>query len=793
MAASASYPSRQILGHFRVLEQLGAGGMGVVFHGHDEHLDRDVAIKVLPPGLLTDVAARRRFRREALALARLSHPNIATIHDFDSAGGSDFLIMEYVRGITLADKLRDGLLPENQIFNIAEQIAKALETAHRAGLVHCDLKPGNIMITATGEVKLLDFGVSLLVHSPTCSSGSRTLTVLQPAAGTPPYMAPEQLRGEPLDGRCDIYAVGVLLYELAAGHRPFDAKLSTNLVDDILHKPAVSPRFFNPRISAGLANIILKCLEKEPSDRYQSAKEVLVDLGRVATASNPALPLTVAVPSLWRGRVFVTVFIVLLVVFALLSLFVVPRWRALNGGGTLSARITSVAVLPLDNVSADRSQEYFTDGMTEELIGALAKISNLRVISRTSVMQYKGVRKPLPQIARELSVDGIIAGSVYRADSKRVRIMAELVDAKTDRNLWSGSYEGDLGDVFALQDEVARSIASDIRIQLTPDDQQALSSSHRVKPDAHVAYLQGRYHWNKGTEQEFRQAKRFFEQAADIDPNYAAAYAGLADYYWSTDELSPRSAKPKARQYVLKALALDETLADAHTALGAIHFFGEYDWSGAEKEFKRAIAFNRNDSNAHQMYAAFLAALGRSDEAVTEISAAQQLDPLDPATALTAGWIFYYGRKYDRTIEMCRKSLDLDSSFQAAHDCLGTAYTAKHDYQNAITECQLAAKGSANDPVRLVGLGRAYALAGKKAQAVGILRQVRASTKVHYVPPYFFAQIDAALGNKNQAFSWLEKAYQEHDSYLTRLKADDAMDPLRSDPRFAKLLQRMKM
>jgi len=782
------------LGHYCILDRIGAGGMGVVYRAYDTRLDRDVVVKVLPQGALLDHKARKRFRKEAIALAKLNHPNIATIYDFDTQDETDFLVMEYVAGTTLTEMLRAGALSEKQTCAIGEQAAKALDCAHVTGLVHRDFKPGNIMISPTGHVKLLDFGISVLLKSGPQLVETRTASAFHELAGTLPYMSPEQLLGEPVDGRCDIFAVGSVLYEVATGQLPFNARTLPGLIDEILHKPAVSPKTINHRLSPGLTTIILKCLEKDPDNRYQSAKEIALDLRHVATDGVYLAPVRTEQPYVRRRRALSIFTVAMIAFFVLLSVFTVGRWRAHIIGRTAVSHITSLAVLPLENLSADPAQEYFTEGMTEELINALAKISSLRVISRTSVMQYKGVHKPLPQIARELGVDDIVAGSVANfSPTKRVRITVQLVDAATDRNVWSQSYERDLADVFALQDQVARNIAMQIRVQLTPQEKLRLENTGSVDSEAHEAYLKGRYHWSKGTAEQLRQAKTYFGQAVEIDPKYAPAYVGLADYYWATDELPPRVAYPKARQYVMKALALDNTLADAHTTLGAIQFYDDWDWSSAEQEFKRAIDLNPSHAEAHKMYSVFLSSLGRLDEAIAEIGTAQALDPRALSPSVTAGWTFNYARQYDRAIEQCRKSLELDPQSVAAHDCLGDAYLGKGAYEQAIAECRVVAGGSSDDPLRLVGLGTAYALAGRRAEAEEVLAKLQAASKGHYVPPYLFSIIHAALGNKNQAFSWLEKAYDEHDAYLTRLKVDDAMDPLRSDPRFSELLHRMRL
>jgi TolB-like protein/tetratricopeptide (TPR) repeat protein len=428
--------------------------------------------------------------------------------------------------------------------------------------------------------------------------------------------------------------------------------------------------------------------------------------------------------------------------------------------------------------------------MTEELIGALSKISKIRVISRTSVMQYKGThKKPLPQIAKELGVDTVLEGSVARNEkTHRVRISAQLIDAATDRNVWSESYERDVGDVFAIQGEVARNVAREIQAQLTPEEQQRLASAGPVNAAAHEAYLMGRYHWQRGTEQQFREAKRFFEQAIAIDPKYAPAYAGLADYYFATDDLAPQVAMPKAKELVMRALTIDETLAEAHTTLGSIKFYGDWDWSAAEVEFMRAVALNPSNAEAHRMYSVYLSQMGRHGAAEEQIQFAVKLDPISFSTSVTVGWVYYYGRKYDRAIEHCEKSLKLDPDAISAHECLSAAYLGKRAYRRAIAEARVISTRTSGDPVRLAALGRAYAMAGEKGEAEAILRRLSSTSQDHYVPPYFFAIVCAALGDREQSIHWLERAYSAHDTYLVRLKVDDAMDPVRSDPRFGKLL-----
>ena len=425
--------------------------------------------------------------------------------------------------------------------------------------------------------------------------------------------------------------------------------------------------------------------------------------------------------------------------------------------------------------------------MTDALITELSHIRKLRVISRTSVMQYKDSKKSLPQVAKELHVDAVVEGSVMRSGD-RVRITAQLIQASTDKHLWAKSYEGDAKDVLGLQQQVAHAIADEVKVQLTPQEQTQLSSPRPVDPAAHEQYLKGNY-LNKGTGAQQRKAKEHFEEAIRIDPNYAPAYAGLADYYWSTLDLAPRDGMPKAKENALKALELDPNLAQAHAELAAIHFYGDWDWAGADKEFRRALELNPGDSDSHRYYSFFLAALGRGKDALAESAKAQELDPFSISAQVNAGFVLYFAREFDKAIDQCRKALDVDPNSVGAYDCLGSSYLAEGKYEEAIAASEKASNLSNGDPPRLVGLGRAYALADRKSDALRILEQLRQLSRNAYVPPYFFATIYAGMGQKEQAIDWLEKGFRERDIYMAWLKVDAAVDPLRGDPRFKQLLQ----
>lgn len=785
----------QTLSHYRILEKIGVGGMGEVYLARDERLERDVAVKLLPHSELVDPSARKRLRKEAAALSKLNHPNIETLLDFESMEGREFLVVEYIAGVTLSELLSKGPLPEKEIARLGAQLASGLAAAHAQKIVHRDLKPSNLRITPDGRVKILDFGIATVLKPQPEITGmdpsTDSSTGNQAAVGTLPYMAPEQLQSEAADARTDIYGAGGVLYEMATGQRPFREETASRLIDAILHQPVVPPRAINGRISPELERIIVKCLEKWPENRYQSAQELEVDLRQlvVPRTTSPLPPLHQA-HARWKAGDWAGVLALALAAGLLLLNFSSLRdWLTGTGG---RARITSVAVLPLENLSGNPDQDYFADGMTDQLITDLGKIKALKVISRTSVMQYKGAKKSLPEVARDLNVDAIVEGTVLRAGD-RVRINAQLIYAPTDRQLWTNSYERDQIDVLKLQGDVAGAIANEVRIAVTPQERERLASAPPVVPAAYEAYLKGRYHWYKGTEHDWLTARQYFEQAAQLDPNYAPAYAGLADYYWQTDELPPGIKMAKAKQYALKALEIDPNLAEAHASLGAVRYFGDWNWPEAEREYKRALELDSGSLEAHLRYSDYLSEMGRAEEALAEVRRTQKLDPLSVTTQVMVGWVLYFARRYDEAAEQCRNAVDLEPNFVGAHNCLGLSYLAKRMYGEAIQECQKAVSLSGNDSIRTVDLAQAYALSGNKAGARAVLNAWQAHEKQSYIPPYFFAQVYVALGEKDQGLAWLEKGYAERDIQLVVLTVDPAFDSVRSDPRFQDLMRRLKL
>jgi eukaryotic-like serine/threonine-protein kinase len=773
----------ETLSRYTIREQIGAGGMGVVYLAHDEQLQRDVALKVLPRGSLGNEAARRRFRSEALALAKLNHPNIETVFDFGTDKDVDFLVTEYIPGVTLDAKLATGALPEKQVLNLGAQLAEGLDAAHAQNFVHRDLKPGNLRLTPDNRLKILDFGLAELIAPVSQTAVTKTAGEADRMMGTLAYMSPEQLRGEKLDARSDIWAVGVILYECVTGQRPFSDAHMPQLIDAILRVPPRPPSASQRHVSPGLDSVILKCLEKDVEHRYQSVRDLLVDLRRLTVSSSSNI--TIRVPPRRRRWPVATV------IAAAVALLLLIGWRA-NWFSTGNSKIESLAVLPLENISSDPEQQYLADGMTEALITDLGQIRGLkRVISRTSVIRYKTDHPPLRTIAKQLNVDAVVEGSIVRSGNT-VEVTARLLDAGSDSQLWSKTYQRELRDLLSLQRELAFTIANEIRVKLSPQDQERLKSSRPVDAAAQEAYLKASF-LNQGTYEQRKKAREYYEQAITLDPNFAPAFAGLADSYWGTPDRPSTEVMPKAKDYVLKALALDQSLAHAHTTLAAILFYGDWDWDGADREFSRALSLNPNDAEAHRLYSVFLSAMMRFDQAETEIHAAQELDPLSAFNDSTAGWTFYCSRKYDQAAEQCHKALELEPNFDAAHACLGYTYLGKGAAEQAIAEFQKALELSGGDAVRAVWLGRAYAQAGDRARALQVLQHLQQQAKSSYIPPYFFATLEAALGNKEEAFAWLDKAHTERDLYLAWLKFDPALDPLRSDPRFQTLQRRMNL
>jgi len=768
------------LGHYRIVEKIGEGGMGEVFLAHDQHLGHGVALKVLPSG--TDDHSRRIFRKEAHALSKLNHPNIVTVLDFDRQGDLDFLVMEYVPGQALDERVREGVLPEKEVIEIGIQLADGLAAAHDRGVVHRDLKPGNLRLTSDHRLKILDFGLarSTLNFSPIAT----TLSLDGPSdcSGTLPYMAPEQVLGQAADARTDIYSAGAVLYELCTGRRPFEQRLLTGMVEEILHSPPIPPSRCQRGISRRLEKIILKCLQKDREQRYLSAQELAQALQELrAPVPRSGQWFAKARESVWGG----------VVVAVLLCVLGVGVWRSGIFSTQPVPQIESLAVLPFANLSGDPQQEYLADGITDFLITDLGQMHILqRIISRTSVVRYKTDRQPLRDVGRQLNVNAVIEGSVVRMD-QTVHVTVRLVRADEDRQLWSHSYDGAFRDLLALQHEMALAVAREIRTSLSERYPNQTAGARPVEPAVQEAYLKAKY-LQSGTPEQRTKAREYFEQAIQMDADHAPSYAGLADSYWNDINLPSQEAMPKALEYAQKAIALDESLASAHTTLASLRFYGDWDWAAADREYQRALQLNSNDAEAHRMYSVFLTAMGRTDEALAQVSTAQELDPLHNGSNTTAGWDLYTARRYDQALQECKKGLELTPNDESAHGCASYSYLGQGQYVKAIEEARKASALSGGAAVWRVLLGRAYVQSGNKNQTREIVSELLNRSRKTYVPPTFLAVVYASLGENEKAFQWLDKAYAERDLYMAWIKVDPAFDALRADDRFKNLTKRMK-
>ena len=777
----------QTLGHYHIIEKIGAGGMGVVYRARDERLERDVAIKVLPAGALADEEMRKRFRREAMALSKLNHPNIATIHDFNTEKDVDFLAMEYISGVTLGEKAQSGALPEAEVLHLGRQAAEALEAAHEQGMIHRDLKPGNIMVTPKGLVKVLDFGLAKLFRPSGTMDKTLTLTgaSTQALTGTLPYMAPEQLEGREIDERTDIHALGAILYKLATGKRPFPQETPSEIIHAILHKQPELPRSLGAQISEGLERIIFKCLEKEPVNRYASAKELIGDLNKLETGDLSALiagrPRRGAKRSWWQRPLPIS----------LLALGLASILFALNIGGirdfltgrARTPQVQSLAVLPLENLSQDPEQKDFGVVMTDTLITELGQISALRVSSLTSVMQYIKTEKSLPQIAKELNADMVVEGSVLRSGDK-MRITARLVNPAEDRQLWVKSYERDLGGFLVLQSEIAQDITRQIGIRLSEEARFRLAKRRSVNPKALDVYLKGVYSGDS----------EYFNQAIQLDPDFALAYTQLANGYFFSGlfgDIPPREAFLKMKQAALKALEKDDTLGEAHSYLALAWLHYDLNWTEAEKEFKRALELNPSLAYTHHLYAHYLMAMDRMEESMAEIKLASELDPFSADMNLCFGWHCLSTADYDEAIGLARKGVQMDPNNAWAQVILGWAYEQKSMIKEALVELQNAVSHWKDGSLPLAALGHAYGIAGQKKDAQEILEKLQEKSKRTYVPAYDIAAVYVGLGEKAQAFEWLSKALEERSGFLIYIKCDRRFDGLRSDPRYEALLKRI--
>jgi TolB-like protein/Tfp pilus assembly protein PilF len=770
--------------------------MGEVLKATDTRLQRAVAVKVLPESLSSDGERRSRFEREARSASALNHPNIAAVYDVGEDAGVHYIVMELVEGKTLREVMSQGSLSTSTILPLVTQIAEGLSKAHSAGIVHRDLKPENVMVTDDGLVKILDFGLAKLVpqasdvesEAPTETQATQQGTVL----GTVPYMSPEQAAGRSLDHRSDQFSFGSILYEMATGRRAFRKDTTPQTLAAIIEDDPEPMERLNDAVPGELSAIVERCLAKDPAARYESTGDLARELRAVPETPSPGRARR------WFPRAGAGLLAALLA--AALAPALVGLWDQLSGpGGTAS--IESIAVLPLRNLSGDPEQEYFADGMTEALITDLARVGALKVIGRHSVMRYKETDKPLLDIAGELGVDAVVEGSALRVGNT-VRIMAQLVDPKTGVALWAESYERGLEDVLFLQGEVARAIVGEVAVAVTPEETGRLAGARTVVPAAHDAYLRGSYHWNKLTPEDLQTAQRYFELALEKDPIYAPAYEGLARVWGARQQMDithPREAGPKARAAATRALELDDSSPGVHATLAMIRTWSDWDWPGAEPEWRRALELDPNDPRTHAYFAHFLAITGRTEEAVPHGRRALELDPLNALVHGLHAMTLYEARRYDEAMATARAALAMQPNLLPARAAVQLVFISR-----GMREEQLADQREriAGDPERVEAFERGLAEGGYEGAQLAIADLLAARYERSQGIPdsgvmRIFMPASIALryrdgGDYARALDWLERAFEVRDPNLPYL-GSPLWDPVRSDPRYQELMRRMNL
>jgi TolB-like protein/tetratricopeptide (TPR) repeat protein/predicted Ser/Thr protein kinase len=784
VGALSKVPGKEgiIAGKYRIISELGKGGMGVVYKAEDAKLERCVALKFLPPELTEDPEARERFVREAKAAAALSHHHICTVYEIGEEENRLFIAMEYIEGESLRQKIVKGPLAQAEALEIAIQVAEGLVEAHKKKIIHRDIKPGNIMLTDKGAAKVMDFGLAKALARSLITKEAKTM-------GTVAYMSPEQAQGQPVDYRTDIWSLGVVLYEMLTGRLPFKGEYDQSIIHSILNREPEPISKVRKDLPKGLEQVIGKTLAKNPSGRYQSMEELLEDLKAVAEGLKPLK----AKMGLFRGKVLGLKKIYmyaglggLIVLFALALVFLSrPRGPAFD----------SIAVLPLENLSGDPQQEYFSDGMHEALITNLGQLGGFkRVIGRSSVMRFKGTKTPLQKIAQELKVGALMTGAVLRSGD-RVRITAQLINPTTEAQIWAHSYERDLSDVLSLQTEIVSAITREVKVKLTPQEETRLASAPKVKPQAYEAYLKGRFHLYRLTRPDLESALQYFKLALDIDPNYALAYAGIA-CVWSghqqqgfapANETTPRIAAAAA-----KALELDSTLAEVHYTLAVIKTWVYWDWEGAETEFRKAIDLNPNYPDPRAYYSHLLNILGRPKEATAQIERVLELDPLNSLFQALYGMDLMYARRYDDAIALLRNTLKTSPNDLVALSTLRSAFHMKHMYDEAmdVWKASYAARGDhdAED-----ALARGFKEDGYRGALQRVAETLVARSRTTYVSPWQIGTLYTRAGKNDEALDWLEKAYQAHDQNMPYLGVDPIFDPLRKETQYQDLLHRMNL
>jgi TolB-like protein/tetratricopeptide (TPR) repeat protein len=771
-----------IAGKYKIIEELGRGGMGIVYKAIDNKLKRTVALKFLPFEWTYDLQAKERFVREAQAAAALDHPNICTVYEIDEDEGRMFISMAFVEGETLKARLDRGLLKIDEAIGLGLQVAEGLKEAHKKGIIHRDIKSANIMVTEKGQAKIMDFGLARV-------RGGTLLTKEGMTLGTVAYMSPEQARGEAVDHRSDVWSLGVVFYEMLSGQLPFKGEHDQAVIYSILKESPPPIAISRPEVPPSIEHVVGKALEKNPDQRYQSIEEFIDDLRSISEGIEPeGIRSRRRKARLLRRRK-------LLLYAGMAGLLIMIAVAALRLFMGHPKAIESIAVLPFENLSGDPQQEYFSDGMHEALITDLAQLGGLkRVIARSSVVRFKGTKTPLAKVAHDLKVDALITGAVLRSGN-RVRVSAQLINPATEAQLWAQSYDRDLRDILSLQNEIVSAITREVKVQLTPQEETRLTSTRQVNPEAYEACLKGRFHWYKLTRTDLDSALEYFELAREKDPNYALAYAGIASVWVGRQQqglVAARDATPKAKAAALKALELDSTLAEVHYTLAGIHAWGDWDWVSGERAYLRAIELNPNYAAPRSSLSHLLYVLRRPEEAMAQIQRALELDPLNALFRSFYAMDLMYARRYDDAIAWLQDTLKSSPNDWVALSTLRSAYHMKHMYNEAL-EIWKASYAARGDQEAVEALASGFAENGYHGALQRVAETLIVRSRTTYVTPWQIGTLYTRAGKNKEALEWLEKAYDAHDPNMPYISVDPIFDNLRDEPQFQDILSRMKL